>query len=252
MLHKNINYLVKARLAFYVEHGTDPDRCQRYLEALENKNTKLKDFKNLAEEWMPEVTSIMNIEYQTQRKFYYYSDTYINNFAIIARKVPKHLERIYKIIDNRELFLNYLNTSTLAFHKGKDAEGKIQYLDWWKRLRRAKVGGLKANEKLLRDYSHEMDKKCVQRRAINALASSAVYDDKVETGFIEDVSDFLSDLSDNKAHKMATLLFVDEYGEVADELYGKLLGDYRTIKAKKDVQLRNRKKRKKESDEQQS
>ena len=161
-------------------------------------------------------------------------------------RIRGDLERIYKILDNREIFLNYLNTKTLAFHKGKDINGNVQYLDWWKRLRRAKACGIKADEKLLRDYSFEMDKKCVQRRAINALASSAVYDDKLDTGFIEDVSDFLSDLSDNEAHKRARLLFVDQNGEVADDVRGKLLSDYYTIKAKKEVQLRNRKKRKKD------
>jgi len=41
---------------------------------------------------------------------------------------------------------------------------------------------------------------------------------------------------------MARLLFVDEYGEVAEEVYGKLLWDYKTVKAKKEMQLRNRKK----------
>ena len=79
--------------------------------------------------------------------------------------------------------------------------------------------------------------------AINALASSAVYDDKIDSGFIEDISDFLADVSDNEAHKMGRLLFIDDQGEVAEELYGVLLRDYRLIKAKKDVHLRNRKKR---------
>jgi len=94
-----------------------------------------------------------------------------------------------------------------------------------------------------------MDKKCVQKRAINAVASSAVYDDRLDSGFIEDLSDFLSDISDNQAHKMARLLFVDEYGEVAEDIYGKLLRDYKIVKAKKEVQLRNSKKRQKKENQ---
>ena len=78
---------------------------------------------------------------------------------------------------------------------------------------------------------------------MSLLSRVLAYDDKVETGFIEDLSDFLSDVSDNQAHKMGRLLFVDEYGEVADEVYGKLLRDYRMVKTKKEIQLRNRKKR---------
>ena len=88
-----------------------------------------------------------------------------------------------------------------------------------------------------------MDKKCVQKRAINAVASSAVYEDRLDTGFIEDLSDFLSDVSDNQAHKMGRLLFVGDDGEVAEDVYGSLLRDYMIVKAKKEIQLRNRKKR---------
>jgi len=49
----------------------------------------------------------------------------------------------------------------------------------------------------------------------------------------------------NQPHKMARLLFVDEHGEVADDVYGKLLRDYRIVKAKKEMQLKNRKKHRK-------
>lgn len=240
--YKNMDYLAKARLAFYVEYGPDQLRRQKYTSLLENKNTTLADFKRLADEWMPKVTAVINIEYETKRKFYYYSDSFIEGFRYLPRDIPQPLYRLYKILDNRELFLDYLTSKTLTFHSGKDSNGEVKYRPWWDRLRNIKLGGIKADEKLLRNYAYEMDKKCVQKRAINAVASSAVYEDRVETGFIDDVSDFLSDISDNQSHRMGRLLFVGDDGEVADDLYGNLLQDYRTIKAKKDVQLRNRKK----------
>ena len=242
--YKNMDYLAKARIAFYLEHGKDSKRLAEYRAAYENKNTTLADFKRLADKYMPKTTAIINIEYETKRKFYYYSDTFIDYFKHIPRDIPKPLERIYKILDNRSIFLDYLTSQTLAFHKSKEDENSIKYLSWWKRLRDTKLGGIKADEKLLRDYSCEMEKKCVQKRAINAVASSAVYDGRVETGFIKDLSDFLSDVSDNQAHKTGRLLFVDKHVEVAEELYGNLLRDYRIIKAKKEVRLRNRKKQK--------
>ena len=247
--YKNTDYLAKARLAFYVDHGADPQRRKFYTAALENKNTTLADFKALADEWMPKTTAIINIEYETKRKFYYYSDDFIEGFKHIKRSIPQPMERIYKILDNKTVFLDYLTSKTLAFHNGKDESGNIKYQPWWKRLRKTKLGGIKADEKLLRDYSYNMDKRVVQKRAISAVASSAVYDDKVDTGFIEDLSDFLSGISDNAAQRMGRLLFVDADGEVADELYGQLLKDYSTIKAKKEVMLRNRKKRKEPANE---
>ena len=241
--YRNVDYLAKASLAFYVEHLLDGEFYEEYEKALKSKNTTMAEFKRLAGEWMPSITSVINIEYETKRKFYYYSDKYIEKFKHESRNIPRQLNRIYKILDNRSVFLDYLTSKTLSFHKGKDDQGEIRYQSWWKRLRNTKLGGLESDEQLLRDYAYEMDKRYVPRRTINNVASSAVYDDRVDTGFIEDISDLLSDVSDNSLHKNGRLLFVDEDGEIADELYGSLLRDYRVIKAKKETQLRNRKKR---------
>jgi len=252
--YKNVDYLDKARLAFYVEHGRDAQRRERYASVIKNKNTTLADCKRLADEkvkigdsnvlFMPKLTSIINIEYTTKRKFYYYSDNFIEDFKHIAKDIPKPLEYLYKILHNKEIFLEYLTSKSLSFHSGKDENGNIKYMPWWERLRNVKLGGIKADKKLLREYVFEMDKKLVQKKAINALASSAVYDDKLDTGFIQDMSDFMSDISDNQAHKMGRMLFVDSDGEIAQELQGNLLRDYHTVKAKKEMLIKNRKKRK--------
>jgi len=61
--------------------------------------------------------------------------------------VSTPLQRIYKILDYRSLFLDYLTSKTLSFHK----DGK--YLSWWERLRNVKHEGKKVDGKLLRDYS---------------------------------------------------------------------------------------------------
>lgn len=252
--YKNTDYLHKARLLFYVKHGRDPDRRQRYSAALENKNTTLAEYKHLADEkiiigdskvlFLPKITTVINIEYETKRKFYYYSDFFIDNFNYMSSNIPKPLERIFKVLDNKRIFLEYLTRETLSFHNGKDEKGNYKYLSWWERLRNTKLDGLKTDQKLLREYSLQMDKKCVQKRIINAVASSAVYEDKVDSGFIEDVSDLLADISDNAAQKMGRMLFVDSEGEVADELHGSLLRDYYTVKAKKEKQIKNRKRQK--------
>ena len=240
---KNMDYLAKARLAFYVEHGVDEARRKIYSKALSSPNTTLADFKRMANEYMPKTTAVINIEYETKRKFYYYSDAFIDGFKVAKqRNIPKPLERIYKILDNKGIFLDYLTSKTLAFYSGKDENGTPKYLAWWNRLRNTKLGGIKADEKLLRDYTYEMDKKAVQKRAINAVASAAVYDDNLETDFVVDLSDFLADVSDNQSHKMG-LFFMDENGGIVDRVYSPMLGDYLTTKAKKEMLLKNRKKR---------
>jgi hypothetical protein len=246
--YRNTDYLYKAAVAFYAEHDDDskwklpPEYLSKCLKALNSKNTSLADFKKLAREHMPKVTSILNIEYETKRKFYYYSDPLIDNFKTLKRDIPMPLERIYKILDNKRIFLDYLTEKTLSFYSGKDADGEPKYLAWWQRLRNTKLGGIKADAKLLRDYSYEMDIKCVQRRAISAVASSAVYEDKVETGFVEDISDFLANLTDNDVVKREirkVLFYCVEDGDIS----AGMVRDYQLTKAKKDRLLKNRKKR---------
>jgi hypothetical protein len=81
-LHKNVDYLAKARLAFYVEHGTDENRRTDYEKALNNHNKSLADYKRIADAFMPKTTPVLNIEYETKRKFYYYSDKFIETCGI--------------------------------------------------------------------------------------------------------------------------------------------------------------------------
>lgn len=237
--YRNMDYLYKARIAFYLEYGTDADRRHRYHTALNNEKTTLADFKRLANEFMPKTTTILNIEYETKRKFYYYSDHMIDGFKLIEARgeVSTPLQRIYKILDYRCLFLDYLTSKTLSFHNND------KYLSWWDRLRNVKHESKKVEGKLLRDYSHKMDKIAVQKRLVKTIASLAVYDDNLDSGFVEDFTDMLSDISDNKAH--VGFRIVTEHGELVENVYGSLVSDYQTEKAKKEIVLKNRKKRRK-------
>jgi hypothetical protein len=198
-------------------------------------------FKALAAEYMPGVTAILNIEYETKRKFYYYSDDFINHGLKLSeyrKDVAGPMERIYKILDYRDIFLDYLTSKTLSFYKIVD--GEIKYLAWWERLRNTKHDGMKTDEKLVREYGCKMDKRAVQRRAVNSIASNAVYEDRIETGFVEDLSDMLADITDNQAHRM--MILTDD-GEILDNIEAKLVRDYKVTKEKKEKLLKNRKKK---------
>jgi len=260
--YKNMDYLYKASLAFYVEHfchfntnyeyktGPEPEYYDLCTAALTNEKTTLADFKTLAKKHMPKVTSILNIEYETKRKFYYYMDAQIQTFSTLERDIPKSLERIYRILDNRRIFLEYLTRVTLSFYNGTDKDGEPNYLPWWKRLRNTKLDGIKTDEKMLREYSFNMDKRCVEQRATNAIASAAVYEDNVSTGFVEDLSDFMANLTDNQARKLGHrfIMFDTENGvELKNEtLPYHFMEKYMLTKAKKERVLKNRKKRREE------
>lgn len=253
--HKDVDYLAKARVAFYAEHGSCPARRKRYAEALNSPKTTMAQFKALADEKdenggkeclvLPKVTTVLNIEYETKRKFYYYSDDFINHNLKLhddRGNISAPMERIYKILDYRDLFLDYLTSQTLSFYSGKDENGEPKFLSWWERLRNTKHDGKKTDEKLIRAYGTEMDKRAVQRRAINSIASNAVYDDRIDTGFVEDLSDMLADITDNQAYKM--LLVAADGALLNDEDFiSRVTSDYGVTKAKKDKLLKNRKKK---------
>jgi hypothetical protein len=208
-----------------------------YKSVLADKNTTLKQFKDLVYRRMPEITTVINVEYETKRKFYYDSDKYIQMFKALDRPgVPQPLMRIYKIIDNRSLFLDYLTSTVMSFKKNES-----EYASWRERLRNTKLEGIKADERLLRDYSYELDERIVKKRFISAVATSAVYNDSISTGFVEDISDILSNLNDNHKQRLSFSLVNDE-GEVIERIDGGLLADYGTTKAAKEQRLKNRKK----------
>ena len=244
--YKNMDYLAKGAMQFYVDYGPEGSLKDSFKSKLSDKNVPLSEFKKIASEHMPQVTAVINVEYETKRKFYYYSDEFINSLKVReGRETHPQLARIFKILDNRHLFLDYLTSKTMSFYKkreGQNPQEEPAYDDWWRRLRNVKLDSFKVEPGLLRDYSFEMDKNLVQKRAVNAIASAAVYGDKVETDFVEDLSDFLADISDNDWHKVG-LYFVDTGGNPISRVYGTVLQGYLTTKAKKEMLIKNRKKR---------
>lgn len=206
---------------------------------LKDPNYTMKQYKEMADAYMPEITTVMNIEFETKRRFYYYSDDFIDEVLKMMsgrEELPPPLRRIYKIIDNRVVFLDYLTSRTVCFSKS----GK--YVAWWERLRNTKLDGLALEEKLVRDYSSELDLRAAQVRFINTVATNAVYNNNVETDFIEDISDVLSNLNDNHAHALNMLLQTDD-GSTVSDFNSFLLHTYQTKKVQKNQRVKNRKKK---------
>jgi hypothetical protein len=247
---KNYNYVHKAKLKFYLEHGTDEKVKKEFELILNDKKSTLEDFKIAAQSYMPELTQITNIEFETKRKFYYTSDLFIDsNLKTMPRASPEALKRIYKIIDNRSVFLEYLTSKTFYFKQsvtqkketleaiGKHEEENCvtkerEYVSWWRRLRATKLDGFPVNEKLIREYTKSLDESIIKKRIINQVASIAVYGSNIETEFQEDISDLLSNLNDNDIHKIK----VTFEGDIKTEL----LNDYKAKKQVKEMRLRNR------------
>jgi len=241
---KNYDALNKGKLMFYLEYGTNDEVKHKFETALQNKTMNAEQYRALAESYMPEVTTIMNIEFETKRRFYYYTDNQIENFKTKDRtNLPEPLNRIFKIHDNSNVYLDFLTNKAVSFRRlvGADEKGKSEkeiYEQWWYRLRCAKLEGIETDEKLVREYSKNLDKRIVQRKLVNNVATNAVYGQKVKTEFIEDISDLLSNLNDNDAHDYT---IVNDDGEILENLDNNtLLIDYQSKKRSKEQRLKNR------------
>ena len=202
LLNGNYNYIHKAKLEFYIEHGANEMVKREFRLTVADENLTYEDAEKLAASYMPEVTTVLNIEYETKRKFYYYSDEFIDSVLLMdmAKErggVPVPLRRLYKIIDNRGVFLDYLTSVTLSF---KRADGR--YAAWWERLRKTRLDGLKVDIKLVRDYSSELDEEIARKRFVNTVVTNAVYAGNTQTGFVEDITDLLSSINDNEVLKL--------------------------------------------------
>jgi hypothetical protein len=235
---KSFERIHRARLKFYLDYGTSFNVRREFELTLNDPAATSKRIKELADAYMPEVTTVFNVEMETKRKFYYLSDDVIEKLGTVTRdEYNKGLLRLYKVLDNRELFLDFLTDNTVKFVKQDGT-----YCDWWERLRRVRIEGIRPDGKLLRDYSNELDHELMRRRFISAVAGNAVYNDKVKTGFKEDVSDVLSNLNDNDKYSFYISYF-NKDGEVMDDIQSDLLSDYQMKKDIREKRIRNRKKR---------
>jgi hypothetical protein len=246
----NYEHIHKARLMFYLEYGNDEARKSKYTTALNDINTTLRHFKELVDEYMPDVTTVINLEYQTKRKFYKYTDDYMDELRTAEReRMPEQLERLYKVIDNRALWLNYLTKETFSLRKQvqDNPDGLPIYTDMWYRLRACKLGGVKkADYRWLRDYTQWLDEEVIKERFVSTVGSYAVHNGSLESGFLEDFAAAVTGLNDNhKAgeKKRLSVTVTGEDGEVIDSLHGTHLSFYKVKKEVKNKTVKNRRRR---------
>lgn len=245
---KNYNAIEEGRLNFYLEHGSDP-LMKKEIKLLLDKDSRYEDLKKLADKITPKTTLIMNIEFQTKRKFYYYADKEIELLPVKNKNMDSELKRLFKVLDNRKLFLDYITSETIAFiekieevKKDGKKETKVYYQDWWKRLRSVKIESLIKDKKYLRNYNYKRDKEKVIKRAVNSIASNAVYNGKSDSSFIDDVSDLIANINDNDVKKYDICFIDNETGEIIQDLetYNKYLEGYNKYKKKKNKAIKNR------------
>jgi hypothetical protein len=244
--HRRMDAVYKARLMYYVDYcaanGIYNALRLEYERALADKAATPVIFEELANRHMPPNTPVINIEFETKRKFYRHSDDFIDGLKTLPHEgVPAALKRLFQVVDNCSVFLDYLTDKVLSFRRENG-----EYMSFWARLRNTKLSGFKSNARLLREYDRELNEKRIKQNVVSAMASAAVYRGlgKRETDLAYDIADALCNLNDNDVRKLSVMYRVcdGETGEVLDgsSAFGEYDSRYRLMKAKKEVYFKNR------------
>lgn len=235
--------IYEGSLQFYLEFGTNDEIKNRINKLFSSENVKFQDIKKIFKEIMPPVTRVLNFEFETKRK-YYYNMNFIDFLSCNDCKDEK-LSRIFKILENKKIFLNDLNTRVVRFEK----DGQV--MGFWKGVQRLRIKSI-ASEKIKIDKStRNVDLEKLKNRALNSIASYSAYNkDSLNDDIVCDVIDLLVDLNDNDIQKNNFNLVDIETGnlvniETGEILYckdSKLEQEYKYKKNKKYKQIKNLKK----------
>lgn len=226
---KRYDSIELAMMQYYIDFGKDNFLKTKFTSMMNDDNCSVESKRLALKGVVPYPTLIMNIEYQTMRKFYYYADDLINGLPLLSDIKDDNLVRLFQIIDNRKIYLKYLTGVTVSFKrdlklKEKGKTEKEIYMDFWYRLRSCKVDGIKDTE-YIRKYNKNLNIELLQKRLRSNLASLSLYMGNDNTSIDEDMSCLISILNDNSQ-------IYDDNGMIIDI-------DYNKLKEKKKKALNN-------------
>ncbi|MEK5217807.1 hypothetical protein [Psychrobacillus sp. FSL H8-0487] len=217
----NYKFLDVARLHFYLEYGLDPDIKNKINKLISKDSIDYDKVVKLADELVPKVTIIMNIEIETKRKFYYSMDSSVDKLLKIKSKdFPKFADKLIVKLDNKQVFHDHLvcnndeQKGVIRFldYKAKNKDGlswttkdKFPTSDLWKRLQSVKVNKKFDEEKikLSREYQKTLSTELLKSKLINTMSTYSLYihGDDVQNDILHDSLDFMSTLNETDMEK---------------------------------------------------
>lgn len=219
--HGSYMYKERARCEFYAEFGKDAFVRSQCNALLENKRTTVQDFADFVKDKVPDLTIVMNVEFQVKRKFF---------ASLKLPEVPlkrfycgnsKTMERLNSMLFFEKSIIDMLTSDVIRFVSYKGEYQSVRrdlrpVADWWKRLRSCKdimpYGSGKKFE-ILRNYQVGIDYAKIRSAMISKMASFAVYTDEyygierdeVDTPNMEhfrsEIYDFMGSLNDNDVQR---------------------------------------------------
>ncbi|MBE6645928.1 MAG: hypothetical protein E7612_11270 [Ruminococcaceae bacterium] len=193
------------RIKWYLENGKNHELKEKLEELLKSCNINSENNPYMEKQIkgiLPEPTVILNVEFETKRKFYHKCDHFISCYDYKHECSPA-LHRLYKILDLRREFITKLMTEVIEFTEDRlDLDSPP--MDWWKRLRRVRIDDQpdKAVLDVWYSYSRGVDEKRSERMFMRNLAQVGILsrNDTRESTFGEDLWDFVTNYNDNDIH----------------------------------------------------
>jgi hypothetical protein len=208
-LRRNWRYLDYARLKFYYDYGSDENE-KIYIKQILDEVIKpsIDDIKDLANRLTPKVNLIINVEYQTMRKFS--KSVQLIDFPNL--KIDKEYKRrVFNYLNNSAAICDYLTHTTVRLVKtSADSQDKNKARrdinGFWKSLRNTVwyAPKLSNNElKIVRIYNTKLNAQFVKNRMLSDIGTYALYlkGDNEDDSRV-DVVDVLSMLNDNDMHRL--------------------------------------------------
>lgn len=213
------NHVDIARLEWVLEYDESvPEVTKKMIrETINTSAPKYEKIAKLAEQYAPEITSIINVEYQVMHRM---SKSFV--LLDLGRNTGV-AKRVYDFFDNRVSIAKYLTHYTFRLVQPSEDDSnksRAEYTDFWNRLRNTKIVESpvsKHDRKLVRDYSSKLNIDIRKTRTVRNLSSlSMLLNKDPETSIMQDALDMLSMLNDNdflKIHQYKNRL----YDRMSDE-----------------------------------
>ncbi len=264
-MNSYVTGLLVGRIEWYLENGHNDDikaelsktEVSSYI-----KSDNTDQLRKIVDKYLPPVTLIMNIEYQTKRKFYFSLDEWISSYALSKENgdgkrefLPDSAEPLVRLLVInilRSEICNYLTSQTLCFveNKGKKNE---KFSRWWERINQCYIEEYdKRIIDLWRSYEQNTNLDKSKRSLCGKVAAVSILNNRglTKSTFLEDVSDALCALNDNDFYGFACNPETGEAPALEPKFYQDLkIRKYRQQKniiQREDKQLKNEKDGKKE------
>ena len=190
------------RIEWYLKYGSNEELKDKLRKLLETCNIKSDNNPRIEKEIkgiLPPPTVVLNLEFETKRKFYLKLGQFISYFEFV-HKGSEELRRLYKVLSLRREIIDKLFTDTVCFTQDRTNVDSPE-MDWWKRIRRARIED--QPDKPMLDawysYSRNLDVRRTKRSFSGNLASLAMLqrNEAGESTFSEDMWEAITLLNDN-------------------------------------------------------